>query len=93
MNVSIRPAGIRMFTVLAVITALYSIFSMLLMSDFGQFIALPKAWIITYYRFKWLFGVINIALLAALWVLHCPSLAAHFRHLRCIGVPLCGQYA
>ena len=49
------------FTAIAIVTASYSIFSMLLMSDFGQFFGLPKSWIITYYRFKILFGTVNVA--------------------------------
>lgn len=62
--------ALKLFTGVAVGTAAYSIFSMLLMSDFGQFIALPKSWIITYYKLKWLFGGINVLLLASLWWLH-----------------------
>lgn len=62
--------GVKVFAVLAAITAAYSIFSMLLMSDFGQFLALPKSWIITYYKLKWLFGALNIALLVSLWWMH-----------------------
>lgn len=60
----------KVFTVVAVVTAVYSIFSLLLMSDFGQFIGLPKSWIITYYKSKWFFGGLNFLMLAALWVLH-----------------------
>lgn len=60
----------RAFAILAVATAAYSIFSMLLMSDFGQLLALPKSWIIFYYRFKLLFAALNIALLGGLWWMH-----------------------
>lgn len=60
----------KAFTILAVVTTIYSIFSMLLMSDIGQFLALPKSWIIFYYRFKVLFGLLNLALLGWLWSMH-----------------------
>lgn len=63
-----RPT--KLFTILAVFTAAYSIFSMLLMSDVGQFIALPKSWILAYYQSKWIFGGINVLLLGGLWYLH-----------------------
>ena len=63
-----RPS--HLFIILAAVTTLYSLFSVLLMSDFGQIIALPKSWIITYYKAKWIFGGINIVLLGLLWHQH-----------------------
>lgn len=63
-----RPT--KLFIILATVTAVYSLFSVILMSDVGQFIALPKSWIITYYKSKWIFGGINIVLLVFLWHQH-----------------------
>ena len=66
-----RPT--KLFIILATVTAVYSLFSVILMSDVGQFIALPKSWIITYYKSKWIFGGINIVLLVFLWHQHVTS--------------------
>lgn len=60
----------KRFVILAWATTIYSLFSVLLMSDFGQAFALPKAWILFYYRFKILFGALNLLLLAGLWFFH-----------------------
>ena len=65
-----RQPTSRLFVTLVMVTAVYSVFSVILMSDVGQFFALPKSWIVAYYRFKWLFGGLNVLLLAVLWYLH-----------------------
>ncbi len=63
----------RLFAIVAFITASVSIFAAVLMTDVGQVFALPRSWILSYYRFKGLFIGINLALLAYLWWLHLRS--------------------
>lgn len=86
MNSATKP-----FSILAIFTATYSIFSVLLMSDIGQFIALPKSGVILYYQFAWLFGGINLILLAVLWYMHlkCKVGPRWLMIVASIGVPLC----
>ncbi|NWK57027.1 DUF3179 domain-containing protein [Verrucomicrobiaceae bacterium N1E253] len=63
-------SSVKYFIILASFTAVYSIFSMLLMSDIGQFFAMPKSWIIAYYEHAFLLGLVNVILLLGLWYLH-----------------------
>lgn len=63
-----RPTLI--FYTLAVVTALFSIFSAVLMTEPGQSLNLPREWVIGYYANRWLFIFINLSLLAALWWLN-----------------------
>ncbi len=63
----------RRFAIIAFVTAFGSIFAAVLMTDVGQAFALPRSWIISYYRYKGLFIGINLALLAYLWWLHLRS--------------------
>lgn len=65
-----KKTSATVFIVIAAVTVTYSLFSVLLMSDVGQFIALPRSWIITHYKFNWLFGGINLLMMASLWYLH-----------------------
>lgn len=63
-----RPTLI--FYTLAVVTALFSIFSAVLMTEPGQSLNLPREWVIGYYANRWIFIFINLSLLAALWWLN-----------------------
>lgn len=65
-----QKTSATVFLVIAAVTVSYSLFSVLLMSAFGQFIALPRSWIVTHYKFNWLFGGINLLMMASLWYLH-----------------------
>lgn len=76
MNADTSAKPTKLFWILFGITVVYSFFSVLLMSDFGQLIALPKSWILFYYRFKILFGLINLVLVAGLWWLHISNQVA-----------------
>lgn len=58
------------FFILAVVTATFSIFSAVLMTEPGQSLNLPREWVVGYYANKWLFIFINLSLLAALWWLN-----------------------
>lgn len=60
----------QLFLAMAIITAAFSILSAILMTEPGQSLDLPRSWIITYYRYRWLFIGLNISLLAFLWYLH-----------------------
>jgi hypothetical protein len=59
-----------LFFILAVVTATFSIFSAVLMTEPGQSLNLPREWVIGYFANKWLFIFINLSLLAALWWLN-----------------------
>jgi hypothetical protein len=63
-----RPTPV--FISLAVVTAIVSIFSAVLMTEPGQSLNLPREWVIGYFANRWLFIVINLSLLAALWWLN-----------------------
>lgn len=65
---SSKPNGI--FIALAFVTAFYSIFSAVLMTEPGQSLNLPTDWVFGYHSSKWLFIILNLALLAALWFMH-----------------------
>ncbi len=58
------------FLTLAVVTALFSIFLAVLMTEPGQSLNLPREWVVGYYVNRWFFIVINLVLLAALWWLN-----------------------
>jgi hypothetical protein len=58
------------FVALAVVTAVFSIFLAVLMTEPGQSLNLPREWVIGYYANRWFFIVINLSLLAALWWLN-----------------------
>lgn len=60
----------KAFYLLGAITAAYSIFSAVLMTDVGQVFAAPRDWIIAYYEGRALFIALNLALLGGLWTLH-----------------------
>ena len=65
---SSRPVGF--FVVYATITAAVSIFFAMLMTEPGQSLDLPRAWVLGYYEKRWLFIGLNVALLGGLWYLH-----------------------
>ncbi len=65
---SSKPNGL--FIALAFVTAFVSIFSAVLMTEPGQSLNLPRDWVIGYHSSKWLFIVLNLALLVALWLMH-----------------------
>ena len=58
------------FLTLAVVTAIFSIFLAVLMTEPGQSLNLPREWVVGYYANRWFFIVINLVLLAALWWLN-----------------------
>ena len=55
------------FVTLAVVTAFFSIFLAVLMTEPGQSLNLPRDWVVGYFANKWLFIAVNLSLLAALW--------------------------
>jgi hypothetical protein len=59
-----------LFIVTAFVTAAFSIFSAVLMTEPGQSLNLPREWVVTYYQYHWLCIGLNIGLLALLWYLH-----------------------
>ncbi|WP_064602521.1 DUF3179 domain-containing (seleno)protein [Photobacterium sp. J15] len=59
-----------LFVVVAVVTAVYSIFAAVLMTEPGQSLNLPRSWVVAYYHYRWLFIGLNVALLIYLWYLH-----------------------
>ncbi|MGR5149799.1 DUF3179 domain-containing (seleno)protein [Photobacterium alginatilyticum] len=59
-----------LFFVVAVITAAFSIFSAVLMTEPGQSLNLPRSWVVTYFQYRWFFIGLNVFLLAYLWYLH-----------------------
>ena len=63
-----RPTAV--FISLAVVTVIVSIFSAVLMTEPGQSLNLPREWVVGYFANRWLFVVINLSLLAALWWLN-----------------------
>ncbi len=58
------------FLFLSLVTAVLAIFSAVLMTEPGQSLNLPKAWIFAYHANKWLAIVVLLALLASMWVLN-----------------------
>ncbi|MEH6473618.1 MAG: DUF3179 domain-containing (seleno)protein [Halopseudomonas sp.] len=80
-----------LFILLAIVTALFSIASAVLMTEPGQSLNLPREWIVTYYDNHWLLIACNLALLGWLWVLNEKH---HFWHrillsLASVGVVIC----
>ena len=65
---SSKPNGL--FIALAFVTAFVSIFSAVLMTEPGQSLNLPRDWVFGYHSNKWLFIILNLGLLAALWFMH-----------------------
>jgi hypothetical protein len=63
-----RPTSI--FIGLAIVTAVFSIFSAVLMTEPGQSLNLPRDWVVGFYKNRWLFIGTNLLLLAALWWLN-----------------------
>ena len=63
-----KPTSI--FVALAVVTAIFSIFSAVLMTEPGQSLNLPREWVIGYYANRWFFIVFNLSLLVTLWWLN-----------------------
>ncbi|RLA38523.1 MAG: hypothetical protein DRR06_20670 [Gammaproteobacteria bacterium] len=63
-----RPLPV--FITLAVVTALFSIFSAVLMTEPGQSLNLPREWVVGYFASRWLLIIVNLSLLAALWWLN-----------------------
>lgn len=63
-----RPIGL--FITIACITAVYSIFSAVLMTEPGQSLNVPRSWIVGYYYNRWILISVNVILLALLWFLH-----------------------
>ena len=59
-----------LFYAVALITAAFSIFSAVLMTEPGQSLNLPRDWTLTYYRYRWPLIGLNASLLACLWYLH-----------------------
>jgi len=59
-----------LFFILAVVTATFSIFSAVLMTEPGQSLNLPRDWVVGFYKNRWLFIGANLLLLAALWWLN-----------------------
>ncbi|RWX55944.1 DUF3179 domain-containing (seleno)protein [Photobacterium chitinilyticum] len=80
-----------LFLVVAVVTAAFSIFSAVLMTEPGQSLNLPRSWVITYFQYRWFFIAINFCLLAYLWYLHIIlSIWSKFwMSLASIGVIIC----
>ncbi|MCW8328402.1 DUF3179 domain-containing protein [Photobacterium sp. SDRW27] len=80
-----------LFLVVAVITAAFSIFSAVLMTEPGQSLNLPRSWVVTYFQYRWFFIGLNVFLLAYLWYLHI-SLKVWSRfwmNLASVGVIIC----
>jgi len=63
-----RPTSI--FIGLSIVTAVFSIFSAVLMTEPGQSLNLPRDWVIGFYKNRWLFIGTNLLLLAILWWLN-----------------------
>ncbi|MGF1757128.1 DUF3179 domain-containing protein [Photobacterium sagamiensis] len=59
-----------LFLVIAIVTAVFSIFSAVLMTEPGQSLNLPRSWVMTYFQYRWFFIGVNVCLLAYLWYLH-----------------------
>ncbi|RCU51451.1 DUF3179 domain-containing protein [Corallincola holothuriorum] len=59
------------FRIVAFVTAAFSIFSAVLMTEPGQSLDLPREWIVTYYQYRWWFIGLNLAMMGYLWHLHC----------------------
>jgi hypothetical protein len=79
------------FFVVAVVTAAFSIFSAVLMTEPGQSLNLPRSWTITYYHHHWWFIAINVVLLAYLWYLHVSRniWSRFWMSLASLGVVIC----
>lgn len=60
----------RWFLLVAFVTATFSIFSAVLMTEPGQSLNLPRQWVVAYYQYRWLFIAVNLGLLGYLWYLH-----------------------
>lgn len=58
------------FYLLGIVTAAFSIFAAVLMTEPGQSLDLPRAWVVGYFELRWLMIAINLALLAGLWWLN-----------------------
>lgn len=81
----------NLFYVLALVTAAFSLCSAVLMTEPGQSLNLPRDWIVTYYRYRWLLIGMNIGLLAALWYLHArfSIWSRSMMSLASLGVAIC----
>jgi hypothetical protein len=82
---------ISIFVALAVITAIFSIFSAVLMTEPGQSLNLPREWVVGYYANRWLFIVFNLSLLVSLWWLNYKHhfLRSIWMLLASVGVIIC----
>ncbi|AJR08829.1 hypothetical protein H744_2c2165 [Photobacterium gaetbulicola Gung47] len=58
------------FYIVAIVTAFFSIFSAVVMTEPGQSLNLPRSWTVAYYHYSEYFIALNMALLAYLWYLH-----------------------
>jgi hypothetical protein len=58
------------FYAVAIITAGLAIFFAVIMTEAGQFLNIPREWMIGYYSNKWTFIVLNLVFLALLWFLN-----------------------
>ncbi|PSW13150.1 hypothetical protein C9J01_09820 [Photobacterium rosenbergii] len=58
------------FYVVAVVTAFFSIFSAVVMTEPGQSLDLPRSWTVAYYEYSEYFVAANLLLLGYLWYLH-----------------------
>ncbi|MBW8192215.1 DUF3179 domain-containing protein [Neiella marina] len=67
-NTSKKP--LVWFSLVAAVTATFSIFCAVLMTEPGQSLNLPREWIVTYYQYRWWFIGLNIGLMGYLWYLH-----------------------
>jgi hypothetical protein len=84
-----RPTSL--FIAVACVTAVYSIFSAVLMTEPGQNLDLPRAWIVAYYANRWVLIGLNVALLVAFWYLHAKVRLWRnvWVYLASVGVVLC----
>ncbi|MGR5065256.1 DUF3179 domain-containing (seleno)protein [Photobacterium sp. DNB22_13_2] len=58
------------FYIVAVVTAFFSIFSAVVMTEPGQSLNLPRSWTVAYYHYSEYFVALNLAMLGYLWYLH-----------------------
>lgn len=79
------------FILLAVVTAAVSIFSAVLMTEPGQSLNLPREWVFGYYSNRWVFIIINLALLLLLWIMNVryKFVRVFWAYLATLGVIVC----
>ena len=80
-----------LFLVVAVVTAAFSIFSAVLMTEPGQSLNLPRSWVVTYFQYRLFFIGLNVFLLAYLWYLHIvlEVWSRFWMSLASVGVVIC----